>query len=196
MMAPHVLGFLPLVMTLPYPLRAAALLLIATGLTAAAPKPAPKAVKPSPPKAAAAGPFDAGNPASLIALLSTLGAHGEIVSHQDDGVALKVTNPAYGFSVQFAGCNAQGRACKALAFSGVSDSRAASLAQINGFNQTSINCHAYQDSAGKPHAWYSALVFASTTRQDMTMHISAWQGCWASFGDFLKDPAAYLASAP
>jgi hypothetical protein len=123
-------------------------------------------------------------------------AKGEIVARQDDGVALKITNPAYGFSAQFAGCDAQGRNCKALAFSGVSDQRTATLVQINAFNQTSINCHAYQDGAGKPHAWYSTLVFASTTRDDMVGHLGAWQGCWASFGDFLKNPAAFLASAP
>lgn len=145
---------------------------------------------------AASGPFDARNPSTLIALLASMGAKGEVASKDEDMVALKVTNPAYGFSAQFAGCDGQGRACKALAFSGVSDARTATLPQINAFNQTSINCHAYQDNAGKPHAWYSTLVFASTTREDMITHIGAWQGCWASFGDFLKNPTAYLAAAP
>jgi hypothetical protein len=162
----------------------------------AAGKPAAEAPKKAPEPAAPAGPFDARNPADLIALLGSMGAHGEVTSRQEDGVALKFSNPAYGFSAQFAGCDAQGRACKALAFSGVSDARTATLAQINAFNQTSINCHAYQDNAGKPHAWYSALVFPSTTRDDMVTHIGAWQGCWASFGDFLKNPTAYLAAAP
>jgi hypothetical protein len=168
----------------------------------AAPKPAakPAAAKPAaaaPAKPAAAdGPFDARNPASLIALLASMGAQGEVTTRQDDVVALKITNPAYSFAAQYAGCDGQGRACKALAFSGVSDARTATLAQINGFNQTSINCHAYQDNGGKPHAWYSTLVFPSTTREDMVTHVGAWQGCWASFGAFLKDPVAYLAAAP
>jgi hypothetical protein len=159
---------------------------------ASAPKKAPEPAAPATPS----GPFDARNPADLIALLASMGAQGQVTNRQDDVVALKFSNPAYSFSVQFAGCDAQGRACKALAFSGVSDARTATVAQINGFNQTSINCHAFQDNAGKPHAWYSALVFASTTRDDMVTHIGAWQGCWASFGDFLKNPTAYLAAAP
>jgi hypothetical protein len=164
---------------------------------AAAGKTAPKPPAAGPDKpAAAAGPFDARNPGSLIALLASMGAQGQVASRQDDVVALKVTNPAYGFSAQYAGCDGQGRACKAVAFSGAADARTATLVQINAFNQTSINCHAYQDNAGKPHAWYSALLFASTTREDMVTHIGAWQGCWASFGAFLKDPAAYLAAAP
>jgi len=145
---------------------------------------------------AASGPFDARNPSTLIALLASMGAKGEVASKDEDMVALKVTNPAYSFSAQFAGCDAQGRACKAVAFSGVSDARTATLPQINAFNQTSINCHAYQDNAGKPHAWYSTLVFPSTTHDDMVTHIGAWQGCWGSFGEFLKNPTAYLAAAP
>jgi hypothetical protein len=158
---------------------------------------APAAAKAAPAKPAVpAGPFDARNPADLLALLAAMGAQGQVASRQDDAVALKISNPAYSFSVQYAGCDGQGRACKALAFSGVSDARTATLPQINGFNQTSINCHAYQDNMGKPHAWYSALVFASTTREDMVTHIGAWQGCWASFGEFLKNPTAYLAAAP
>jgi hypothetical protein len=183
---------------------AAVLAVCATASAAlAAPKPAakppahkPAAATPGKPAAPASGPFDARNPASLMALLASMGAQGEITTRQDDVVALKVSNPAYSFAAQYAGCDSQGRACKAVAFSGVSDARTATLAQINAFNQTSINCHAYQDNAGKPHAWYAALVFASTTREDMITHIGAWQGCWSSFGAFLKDPAAYLASAP
>jgi hypothetical protein len=158
-------------------------------------KPAAAAPK-APAPAVAAGPFDSRNPANLIALLASMGAQGAVTTHQDDVVALKITNPGYSFAAQYAGCDSQGRACKALAFSGVSDARTATLAQINSFNQTSINCHAYQDNAGKPHAWYSTLVFPSTTREDMVTHIGAWQGCWASFGAFLKDPTAYLAAAP
>jgi len=179
----------------------AAVLAVCAGASdalAAAKKP-PAHAKPaaaSTPRAAPSGPFDARNPADLIALLASMGAQGQVSSRQDDVVALKISNPAYSFSAQFAGCDGQGRACKALAFGGVSDARTATIAQINGFNQTSINCHAYQDNAGKPHAWYSTLLFASTTREDMVTHIGAWQGCWASFGDFLKNPTAYLATAP
>jgi hypothetical protein len=188
------------------PLAALFAAVLVVGATAsgalAAPKPAAKPATPKPAAAAPAkpavpaGPFDARDPASLIALLASIGAQGEVASHQDDAVALKITNPAYSFAAQYAGCDGQGRACKAVAFSGGADARTATLAQINSFNQTSINCHAYQDNMGKPHAWYAALVFASTTREDMLTHIGAWQGCWASFGAFLKDPAAYLAAAP
>lgn len=162
----------------------------------AAAAPAQKASPGQKAPAAPAGPFDARNPADLVALLASMGAQSEISGRQEDVVALKISNPAYSFSAQFAGCDSQGRACKALAFSGVSEARTATLPQINGFNQTSINCHAFQDNRGKPHAWYSALLFASTTREDMVTHIGAWQGCWASFGEFLKNPTAYLAVAP
>jgi hypothetical protein len=194
-MTPRLLAALAAVLALAAPSSAALAAAKAAPKKPAA-KPAAAAPKNAPEPAAPAGPFDARNPADLIALLGAMGAHGEVTSRQEDVVALRFSNPAYGFSAQFAGCDAQGRACKALAFGGVSDARTATVAQINGFNQTSINCHAYQDNAGKPHAWYSALVFPSTTREDMVTHIGAWQGCWASFGEFLKNPTAYLAAAP
>ncbi|THD81998.1 MAG: hypothetical protein E7812_04115 [Phenylobacterium sp.] len=179
---------------------AAALLATAA---AAAPKPAvhkPAAAKPATDAPAAApaptGPFDARNPDYLIALLAGMQAQATVAERQDDTVSLKVVNPAYGFSAQFAGCDPHGRVCKALAFSGLSEQRTVTLAEINRFNQTTINCHAFMDNGGKPHAWYSTLVFESTTRADMITHIQAWQGCWATFGAFLKSPTDYLSAAP
>jgi hypothetical protein len=168
-------------------------LLAAFGLIAAAlPVQAAKPV----PKPAPAVTFDARDPASLVALLATLAAKGEIASTADDAVFLRVTTPAYGFGAQYAGCDPQHRACKALAFTTQSDKGAPTLAQLNSFNQTSITCRAWQDRAGKPHVMYAALVFAHDSRETMTAHLGAWQGCLATFGEFLADPVAYLASAP
>ena len=184
-------------------LAAASLAALLATTAAAAPKPVahkPAAARPAADAAAAApapsGSFDARNPDDLIALLGGMQAQATVTDRQDDTVSLKVANPAYGFSAQFAGCDPHGRHCKALAFSGLSDQRTATLAEINRFNQTTINCHAFMDNGGKPHAWYSTLVFESTTRADMLTHIQAWQGCWATFGAFLKSPTDYLSSAP
>ena len=184
-------------------LAAATLAALLATPAAAATKPATHKPAPGKPAAtapdaepAAGGPFDARNPDSLIALLASMQAQATVTERQDDTVSLKVVNPAYGFSVQFAGCDPHGRRCKALAFSGLSDQRTATLAEINRFNQTTINCHAFTDNGGKPHAWYSTLVFDSTTRADMLTHVQAWQGCWATFGAFLKSPTDYLSAAP
>ncbi len=145
---------------------------------------------------AASPPFDARSPQGLIEVLSAMEAKGEIARRADDSVFLNVTTPAYGFGAQFAGCDAQGKACQAVAFSTAAEKKAATLAQINGFNQTSINCRAFQDKVGKAHIAYSALLSSSNTRDDIKMHVGAWQGCVASFGDFLTDPNGYLARAP
>jgi hypothetical protein len=165
----------------------------------AAPKPAaatPAAAKPAAAKPASAGPFDARDPTSVIALLASLDAKGEVAEKSADGVLIKVTSPAGPFQVQFAGCNAQGRACSALQFDAAAAQRTATVSQINDFNQSSLSCRIFQDRAGKPHVLYSALVFAADSRQEMLTHVAAWRGCLGDFGAFLKDPPGYLASAP
>lgn len=155
--------------------------------------PAAKAApaRPAPPAA-----FDARDPKALVGLLGQVGAKAEIAQTEEDAVFLKVTTPAYGFSAQYAGCDRQGRTCKAVAFSTVSEARAPTLAQLNGFTQTSLTCRVWLDKAGKAHAMYTALVSAADSRAEMETHLGAWQGCLAEFGAFLKDPTAYLAEAP
>ena len=163
--------------------RAPALIAVATLCAAAAPS------KPT------ATPFDARDPASLIVLLATMDARAEVVARGEDTVDLKVATPAYGFAVQYAGCDAQRRACKAALFTAQSE-RTPTLAQINAFNQTSITCRAFQDRAGKPHLLYSTLVSSQDSRDEMRAHLGAWQGCLGEFGAFVADPNGYLAAAP
>jgi hypothetical protein len=187
-------------------LRKALVLIVAASLSMGAAQAKPKAAAPKPtpaakPPAAASrsqAPFDARDPAGLIAVLTAMGAKAAVVEADpaDDAVRLKVTSPAGAFAVQFAGC-AHRRACQALQFDAGSEGRTATLADINAFNQGSLACRLYQDKAtGRPHVLYSALLFATHTREDLHTQMGAWLGCVASFGDFLKDPPGYLASAP
>jgi len=171
--------------------------LIASG---AAPKPAPRAAKPAAAKPAAAGPARAGavdprDPATLIGILSGLGAKAEIARRDGDAVFVSVTAPTEAFSAQFAGCDPQGRACQAVLFDRLGAHGAPTLAQLNAFNQTSVMCRLYQDKAGKPHVQYSALLFAREGRPEMLMHINAWRGCIGDFETFLRDPTGFLAGA-
>jgi hypothetical protein len=178
-----------------------ALLLAAAGLlVAAAPAAKPVAAKPAPPKPAAVKPaaptgFDARDPNGLVSILTAAGAKAQVGKPQEDGVLVAVTSVAANFSVQFVGCDAHGRACKALVFDDP-ETGAPNLQQLNSFNQTSALCRGYQDRSGKPHVIYSALLFADTTRAQAVQQLGAWQGCIADFRQFAKDPVAYLASAP
>jgi hypothetical protein len=87
---------------------------------AAAPAPAvaPAAAKPAPvkPVASPIADFDARNPSSVMAILNLGGAKATLVSKDTDAVLLNVTSVAANFTVFFASCDAQGRACKALQF--------------------------------------------------------------------------------
>ncbi len=141
-------------------------------------------------------PFNVQEPRDLIVLLDALGAKATIAERAADTVLLRVETSAYGFSALFAGCDVRGRACRAVAFSTQSEQRAPTLAQLNAFTQTSLTCRVWQDKAGKAHVMYAALISAADSRSEMETHLGAWQGCLAEFGDFLKNPAAYLASAP
>jgi hypothetical protein len=147
------------------------------------------------PKSAPAGPFDATNPQSLMDLLGGAGAQVQTNRKEGDAVFVAVTSAAASFSLQFAGCNPQGRACRAVLLDGPMAKGPATTAQMNAFNQTSVMCRIYQDKAGVPHVLYSAILFRSMTRDDAATHLLAWQGCLSDARDFLKDPVAYLASA-
>jgi hypothetical protein len=156
----------------------------------AARAPASKAAKPAP------AAFDARDPASLIALLETMGAKAEVGEKSDGDVKLKVVTPSFSFGAQFVDCSKSGVACQGLAFSTSSEKQHANLAQLNAFNQTSLTCRVFQDQAAKPHVVYSTILTAQDTREEMRTHLGVWQGCMATFGAFLSDPNGYLAAAP
>jgi hypothetical protein len=167
--------------------------------TPAAKAPAAKAAAPKAPaqKAATpAGAFDARDPATLVTVLSAAGAKAQVGRKVEDTVAVTVTSAAANFQVLFVGCNAQGRACQAAVYDFGPIVATPSLPQLNGFNQSSAMCRAYQDKAGKAHLLFSSLVFPATTRDQVLTQLAAWQGCLGDFGAFSKDPISYLASAP
>lgn len=169
-------------------IRRALILPAALLCLAAAPQP-----KTTAPKAAAA--FDAQNPQSLMGLIGDAGAQVQTNRRDGDSVFVTVASAAANFSVQFAGCSPQGRACQAALFDHQLDGGSPTLAQVNGFNQTSVFCRIYQDKAGKAHAIYAALLVKSDTRDSGLLHLAAWQGCLGEARDFVRDPVAYLANA-
>jgi hypothetical protein len=161
----------------------------------AAKAPAAKAPAPKAAPAPAAGPFDATNPQSLMDILGSAGAKVQTSRKDGDAVFVAVTSTAASFSMQFAGCSPQGRACRAVLLDGPMERGPATTAQINAFNQTSVMCRVYQDKAGAPHVVYSAILFRSMARDDAATHMAAWQGCLSDGRDFLKDPVGYLSNA-
>jgi hypothetical protein len=160
------------------------------------PKPSPAKTAPAKPAAASPGDFDARNPMSLVDLLNTSGGKAQIAGKQEDSVLVTVTSTAADFSMQFAGCDAHGRACKVVLFDNITDKAGPSFAQLNAFNQTSAMCRGYEDKTGRPHVIYSTLLFADDSKARMRQQFLAWTGCIGDFRTFLKDPNAYLASAP
>jgi hypothetical protein len=179
----------------------AAVLLAAAAPKTPSPKPSaakPAAAKPAPAKATAApvANFDARNPASVVELMNAGGGKAAIARKDPDTVLVTVTSVAANFSLQFAACDAQGRACKAAQFDYMEDKAGPTFAQVNAFNQTSATCRATEDRAGKPHVLYSTLLFEDEPYDHFRTHVLAWTGCIGEFRNFLKDPSAYLASAP
>jgi hypothetical protein len=182
-------------------------LLAPVSAMAATPKPkaaapaatAAPAPTPAPPAKALASPvadFDARNPASVAAILNLGGAKASVITKDTDAVLLNVTSVAANFTVLFASCDAQGRACKALQFDYADDRPGPTFPQVNAFNQTSALCRAYEDKTGKAHVVYSTLLFADDPYEHFRTQTLAWTGCIGEFRNFLKDPNGYLASAP
>ena len=183
-------------------LAAAALLCMGAAPAKPAPKAAakPAAAKPAPKSAPKTAParasgYNAGDPNAFVSLLASVDAKAQIARTDGDAVFMTVTSPTEVFSAQFAGCNPQGKACQAVLFDRLGSEGSPTMAQINGFNQTSVMCRIYRDRSGKAHVEYSALVFPRTSRDEMLMHLNAWRGCIADFADFAKDPTGFLANA-
>jgi len=154
--------------------------------------PAPKAPAP---KAAVTAAFDPRDPTSLAGVLESAGAKAQVAQRVEDTVLVSVTSTAANFTVQFLGCNAQGKACQAALYDSGPVPGTPTLAQINSFNQSSAMCRGFQDRGGRAHVVYSTLVAGSSRDQTRTQ-LAAWQGCIADFRAFVKDPPGYLAAAP
>jgi len=166
---------------------------------AAAPKAAASKATAAPAKAAAVSPvanFDARNPQSVMAVLNSSGGKATLVTRDGDIVLLNFVSPAANFTLQFESCDAQGRACKAVAFDFFVDQPGPTFAQLNAFNQTSVMCRGYEDKTGKPHMVYSTLLFVDDPYEHFRTQMLAWTGCIAEFRNFVHDPNGYLASAP
>ena len=174
-------------------------LLLPAALLCLAAAPAPKAAPPKPsakpPVAAAAADFDATNPQALMEILGAAGAKVQTSRREDDAVFVSVISSVANFSMQFAGCTPQGRACRAVLLDRLMGPTILTGAQVNAFNQTSVMCRLYQDRGGQAHVVYSAILFRTMTRDDAATHLIAWQGCLADSAEFVKDPTAYLANA-
>ncbi len=171
----------------------AVLAILATGPAAAAPA-KPTAAKAAPPKSAAKPGFDARDPAAIAALLAEAGAKAETTRGADGQVAMKVITPGGGFGMQFANCDARGKACAGVAFSAGFDRQAPSLAHMNLFNRTQFACRAFTGEDGKPNVMYSTLLTPRMNAEDMKQHLGAWQGCLGAFAQFTRDPAGFLAA--
>jgi hypothetical protein len=187
-------------------LLAASLLTVAAAPKAAAPKaPAAAAAKPAAaqsapapakPVASPVADFDARNPTSVMSVLNSGGGKATLIQKEGDTVLLSFASVAANFSLMFGGCDAQGRACKFVELDSLFDQPGPTFAQLNSFNQSSAMCRGYEDKTGKAHIVYSTLLFADVPYEHFRTHMLAWTGCIGDFRNFLKDPNAYLASAP
>ena len=162
----------------------------ATEPKAASPKPtATTAAKPTKAKA---GPFNASNPADIIARLSTMGAKATQARSEDGMVFLDVTAPGTSFGVQMIGCDPKGTACHAMALFTVFDKAGITLAQLNDFNRSQFACRGLLTPDGHPSVMYAALVDGRINQDQTKAHLGVWQGCLKGFGDFVADPVEFL----
>ncbi len=136
--------------------------------------------------------LDARSPASLIALLGTMNAKAEITRQDADQIFLVISTSGGKFGAQMVNCDASGATCQGLALFSTFDLKGPNLAEINDFNRSQLACRGILTPEGKPSVMYSTLLNGRMTREDMQTHIGVWQGCLASFGEFTRDPIAFL----
>lgn len=172
-----------------------ALALAAIAAPTMAAEPAKPAAKPAA-KAPAAKPFDARDPASLIDLLSTMDAKGQVMLTEKGMVVVDITTPGGKFGAQFVQCDDKGKACGAVAFSTSFERRGPTLSQVNIFNRTQVACRGYLTEDGKANVMYAAMLTARMPAAEMKQHLGVWQGCLGTFGQFNRDPQAYISEGP
>src|SRR3990167_2680494 len=114
-------------------------------------------------------------------LLAGAGAKTESARGGEGQVAMKVVTPGGGFGMQFANCDAKGKACAGVAFSTGFDRQAPTLAHMNLFNRTQFACRGFTGEDGKPNVMYSTLLTSRMTAEDMKQHLGVWQGCLGAF---------------
>ena len=148
--------------------------------------------KPGAPVSPKAVGFDAGNPADIITLFSTMGAKATQTRSEDGMVFLDVTAPGTAFGVQMIGCDAKGLACHAMALFTVFDKPGITLVQINDFNRSQFACRGLLTPDGQPSVMYAALVDPRMNQDQTRAHLGVWQGCLKGFGEFVADPVEFL----
>ena len=166
-----------------------ALALFAALLAAGTPVTKPPVAKPSASKLA---PFDARDPAAMVALFTSMKAQTSIAKSQEGEVVLSVTTPSGGFGAQMIGCDPSGKACHAIALFTSYDQKGATLDQINDFNRAQFACRAVLAPDGRPGVMYSTLLNFRMTQDETKQHLGVWQGCLKSFDAFARDPVAFL----
>jgi len=183
------------------PLLAAAALsaLTVAAAHAAAPaaKPAakPAAAKPAAPAGAAPAKipnFDARDPQSLSLLLQQVNAQAKVGKPVNGQVPMEISTPGGAFGAQLIGCDANGKACHAVAFFTAFEKKGATLAQINDFNRAQLACRGILTPDGRPSVMYPVMLNQRMTSDEMRLHLGVWQGCLTAFGEFARDPDAFL----
>eukprot|EP01035_Chromulina_nebulosa_P065781 gene65781-90006_t len=125
--------------------------------TGSAPSKASPAKTPPPKAATPVAAFDAQNPQSLMDLLGAAGARVQTRSREDDTVFVAVTSTAATFSMQFAGCNPQGRACRAILLDAAIDRAWGSAFVSAAGHEVHGNYYTNADS-GRPASTYGYAV--------------------------------------
>jgi hypothetical protein len=169
--------------------RVSALALVFAAVALAPSRAEAAAAKPAPVKAPA---FDARRPADIIALLAAMDANAEILRKDQGQIFMKVTTPGGGFGTQMVGCDEVTGTCRAIALFSAFSSRSVNMAQINDYNRSQLTCRGIMTPSGEPSVMYAALLNARMTREEMREHVGVWQGCLTGFGEFIRDPVAFL----
>lgn len=159
-------------------------------LAAAAAKPAPAA--PTAPAGLKIAKFDARDPDSIVALLAALDAKAKVTRIENNQAFLAISTPGGDFGAQMIGCDAKGKACRAIALFTAYEKKGVTLADINDFNRSQLACRGILAPDGRPSVMYATLVNLRMTAEEMKQHIGAWQGCLTSFSEFTRDPVSFL----
>lgn len=124
-------------------------------------------------------------PSTLISVLADMQARAELHSQEGEAVRLNVVTPGGIFGAQFLGCNAEGKACRALQFTASIGKRPLTAEDLNGFNEREVLCRAVLVGE-QVDVRYGLLLSDNLTEADLKAHVGVWQGCLGSIAGLVS----------
>ncbi|HEX4196411.1 MAG TPA: hypothetical protein VHZ26_03130 [Caulobacteraceae bacterium] len=138
--------------------------------------------------------FDSGDPVSVLSVLTSNGASGEVKVDSKGNPWIDAKAGKLGFEVDFLHCESAKTRCGTVIYAMGFDMTTITLEQLNGWNRWAELCPAYLTSENHPRTWFGVKPSPHDGPQEVKLELNAWLDCMSDFDKFTDNPEAFLKS--